>query len=284
PPEAPAPATHAPSLPRRRPPPSANKATEATYLTKGPIEGSPPVPPGSSDRTHRPQRFDITCDDATKADGAGAAAKGSRFCGRRGNRTPTVGILFGDRELRRAMRGLTHERLPAYQRAGRRWGLRVVFFSPRGVRWRDRTVRGYVYERGRYRRVRVSLPSVIHRRIITSSAYSRRTVRRIARVPGLRMFNPPISRHKLSVHRKLMRVIGRALPVTRSLRRPSDAFSLLRRFRSVYIKPALGSAGRDIHRIDTSAGRYVITSWEGERQVLNRAGLAQWLRRRCRPG
>src|SRR5690606_32738339 len=77
---------------------------------------------------------------------------------------------------------------------------------------------------------------------------------------------------------------GRALPVTRSLRRPSDAFSLLRRFRSVYIKPALGSAGRDIHRIDTSAGRYVITSWEGERQVLNRAGLAQWLRRRCRRG
>lgn len=81
----------------------------------------------------------------------------------------TVGVLLRARELRRAMRGRSHERLPAYQRAARPWGLRVVFFSPEGVRWHDRTVRGYVYERGRYRRVRVRVPQVIHRRIISST-------------------------------------------------------------------------------------------------------------------
>jgi len=197
---------------------------------------------------------------------------------------PTVGILLGERDLRRAMRGLTHERLPAYQRAARRWGMQVVFFSPRGIRWRDRTVQGYVYRRRRYRRVRVPLPRVIHRRIIASSAFSRRVVRRLARLPGVRMFNPPMSRHKLVVHRKLRRVIARALPVTRPLRRPADALALLRRFRSVYVKPALGSAGRDVHRIDALQGFYRVVSWTGERQILGRGGLVRWLRHRSGRG
>lgn len=200
---------------------------------------------------------------------------------------PRVGLLISERMLALARKGRSRERLPLYDRAARRHGIKLIYFTPAGVDFRRRRVRGYVYTGGGYRAVTAPLPSVVYRRIIPTGARTRRVFQRLNRMPGVIVFNPPAQRNKLLVNRLLARhpEIGGSIPATTPLRSAHRALRFIRNHGTVYAKPAVGSVGRGVYRIrvrTTAAGepRYEVSSWQGVVRLLSTAEMLRWLRAR----
>lgn len=202
-----------------------------------------------------------------------------------------VGLLVSARTLSLARRGRSREKLALYDRAARRYGMKVIYFTPAGMDLKRRRVAGYVRTGRGYRGVTVPLPGVIYRRIIPTKARSQRLFRKLTRLPGVIVFNPPAQRNKLAVNRLLARnpAIGPSIPVTMPLRSASRALRFIQSQRTVYAKPATGSVGRGVYRIRAvagagGAGGYEVRSWRGTTRLLSADGMLRWLRARSGGG
>jgi glutathione synthase/RimK-type ligase-like ATP-grasp enzyme len=176
--------------------------------------------------------------------------------------------------------------------AGRRLGVDVIVFTPDDVDEKNRRIYAMVYDPGRrcWTRRWTRFPNVIYDRgrLQRSDRFARFVAFR-RKYAHLVFLNRPL-RNKWTVYRLLSSVpdFREHLPATRLYENPSDAYHMLRRYGTVYLKPINGTGGRGILRIERMGGgmlliqgrdraRRIITPRRIRRETLS-AFLQSWQR------
>lgn len=209
---------------------------------------------------------------------------------------PFVGILA--LRSRRSPRYGEHE--PFFRsltRMGPKLGVGAYVFSPRDVDWERRQVYGYAYvgswPQGRWRRSVYPFPDVVYDRVQTrkaeqSPAFAAFRARLARSVP--RWFNQLGFFDKWRMHTALAQNerLRRYLPETTLYRGPADLARFLDKYGVVYVKPAGGSLGLGIVRVQRTSGGFVASHQPGETMLMHRAssvaGIARIVERLVRRG
>jgi glutathione synthase/RimK-type ligase-like ATP-grasp enzyme len=185
--------------------------------------------------------------------------------------------------MQRAIQGKkTYERLSYYVEIGNQLGLVPVFFHPLHVNVRANKVKGYFWNGDKLRPKMVSIPRVIHNRVLTGDGKSRSVIRHLSRT--CQVFNGLVVRDKGKVHQMLWKnnSVRYYLPKTVRYTR-ENLLSFLQRYRIVYVKPAVGSVGIGVARIEREDGQYWFTS-STHHMVLSQqellAEVARWVKNR----
>jgi hypothetical protein len=160
--------------------------------------------------------------------------------------------------------------------SGKKLGAIVFVFTPDGIEWSDKVVRGYLYDdlQDDWVETIMPFPHVVYNRVPTRKAESRievdETLNRIASLKNVTLFN----RHffdKQSLFKMLEShaEVADVLPETREL----DSLARLKTFCAtypfVYLKPVLGKAGKGIMRLEHSQGNWHLQVVR-EQKVINR--------------
>ena len=191
-----------------------------------------------------------------------------------------VGILVDQRVLRRALRGrATLERVSLYRSIAQKdLNIDIVVFAVEHVDVRRHTVRGYVPTATGWRRVRMTVPSVVHKRVLYRESFPLRTLRRLEQ-RGVIFVNPI----KIQDKKRMAALLARS-PARNHL--PPTASYSWRRLQamlddgeSAVLKPRVGSLGQGVIRVspvDARRVEIVIRS----RRIVSRSGLRRLLRAR----
>lgn len=133
--------------------------------------------------------------------------------------------------------------------AGRKYGQICYAFSPYSINFKGRSVIGYSYGKNGWHKAVFPMPDVVYPR---ESGYSppKLHVRNLLEAQGCKFINPPLigkwQTYKiLSANEELLPHI----PETRLVNGFKQVDSMVKRYRSVYMKPVAGSQGRNIIRI-----------------------------------
>lgn len=155
-------------------------------------------------------------------------------------------------------------------RSGEDRGVLVYVFSPDGVDWAARTVRGWRCgppgtPARRWRRQTFPFPDCVYNRVPTRVAENRPSVRRTLRrlrlvlgdAFGDKVFNPHYL-NKSMLYRALSRdeALSRHLPATARLRDPGGLLRFFLQHGRVYLKAAGGSLGNHIMELSRADGRW----------------------------
>lgn len=180
---------------------------------------------------------------------------------------PVIGIFTSSARKRsaRLFAGLTG-RFRRLITSAREMGAIAYVFTPKGIQWDNKIIRGYTYlphgRGGRWVQGVFPFPNVVYNRVPTRRAEARRPVRR-ARLrlldePGLTLFNPEFL-DKWRVYEILRTddALRPHLPVTSVCGGISQLLPFIREHRRVYLKMADGSLGKGTVRIElTDRGSY----------------------------
>lgn len=157
-------------------------------------------------------------------------------------------------------------------RIARRLPAQIYIFTPAGINWNTRTVRGYQYryidkEKGSWVSSLYPLPDVVYDRVSSRRAEGRSSVqackKRLKSLANLHYFNPSFL-NKWNVHQLLSKNpdLGDYLPETQALSL-NNLQSMLSRYNSLYLKPANGSLGRGIIRVNKNhSGKLIYTIYQ----------------------
>lgn len=180
---------------------------------------------------------------------------------------PVIGIFTSSkrRASRRPYAGLT-ERFRRFILLAREMGAIAYVFTPKGIHWESKIIRGYTYlprgKSARWVKGAFPFPDVVYNRVPTRKAERRKSVRqarlRLLAEPGLDLFNPEFL-DKWSVYEILRKddALRPHLPVTVPCTRASELLPFLREHRRVYLKMADGSLGKGTVRVELlEGGRY----------------------------
>ncbi|USG68027.1 YheC/YheD family protein [Brevibacillus ruminantium] len=175
----------------------------------------------------------------------------------------------------------SYEHLPYYAEIGKEMGLEPVFFHPRHVRSNGK-VKGYFWNGKRLVPRIVPIPRVIHNRVLTGDQQSRKVIRQLSKKQIV--FNGLVVRDKWRVHQMLWKN-----PKIRSYLPHTVKYSgekirdFLNRYSILYVKPAVGSVGIGVVRIEREGDHYHFISSK-QRKVLTRqrllSELAEWTGKR----
>lgn len=137
--------------------------------------------------------------------------------------------------------------------AGTAYGFLVYVFTPAGVNWQNRRVRGYRFHSGRWQQGWFPLPQVVYNRILDRRVEKNEPVAALRERLGVPWFNTAYL-DKWQVHQVLTgRALPLALPHTELYQQPSQAARLLGRYRTLFLKPTRGSLGRGILRLSRAS-------------------------------
>lgn len=167
----------------------------------------------------------------------------------------------------------SYERIPYYVEIGKELGVEPVFFHPRHVLTGDKQVKGFFWNGSRLIPRLVHLPRVIHNRVLTGDSRTRAVISRLSR--KRRVFNGLVVRDKRRVHQMLWKnrdiraYLPRTVPYSASMLE-----QFLDQYRTVYIKPAIGSVGIGVARIERHGHAYWFISSK-MRRVVTRKRLLQ---------
>lgn len=202
-----------------------------------------------------------------------------------------VGIMLDWEIMQKGIKGdKSYERLPYYVEIGKELGLEPVFFHPRHVLAGGEKVQGYFWNGNRLVPRLVSVPRVIHNRVLTGNGKARSVIQRLSKKRTV--FNGLVVRDKRKVHQMLWKnkLIRPYLPHTV----PYSAAKLaqfLDQYRVVYVKPAIGSVGIGVARIERHGHEYhfiasqkrrivsrqrlmsLVGSWVGNKRFLIQQGI-----------
>jgi len=147
--------------------------------------------------------------------------------------------------------------------SGKKLGAIVFVFTPAGINWEEKLIRGHLYDDKQNIWVEATMPfpHVVYNRVPTRKAESRseveRTLNRIAGLQNVTLFN----RHFFDKQSLFNMLESRPevegfLPETRKL----DTLARLKTFCTVYpfvyLKPVLGKAGKGIMRLEQVNGKW----------------------------
>lgn len=189
-----------------------------------------------------------------------------------------VGIMLDWGIIQKGIRGdKSYERLPYYVEIGKELGLEPVFFHPRHVLAGEGRVQGYFWNGGRLIPRLVHVPRVIHNRVLTGDMRSRGVISRLSKKK--KVFNGLVVRDKRKVHQMLWKnqLIRAYLPNTE----PYSGQALqqfLDTYKVIYVKPAIGSVGIGVARIEKMGSEYHFISSK-MRKILTRPRLLQVVRK-----
>jgi len=161
-----------------------------------------------------------------------------------------IGILVDRRVLARAMRGRpTIERVGLYRSVALELGVDIVVFCVERVDVKRAAVVGYAPAGEGWRRVRVPLPKVVHKRVLYRKSAPLRKLRRMQR-RGVVFVNPVKIQDKARMLSLLRREpsVAAHIPPTRPYSWPALR-GLLGRGGSAVVKPKIGSLGQGIVRV-----------------------------------
>ncbi|MFS0553142.1 YheC/YheD family protein [Brevibacillus sp. 179-C9.3 HS] len=189
-----------------------------------------------------------------------------------------IGIMLDWGLMEKGIKGIkSYERLPYYVEIGRELGLEPVFFHPRHVRAGDEKVKGYFWKGNRLVSQLVSIPRVIHNRVLTGDSRARNVIRRLSKKKTV--FNGLVVRDKRKVHQMLWKndLIRDYLPNT--VPYSMEKLRLfLDKYQVVYVKPSIGSVGIGVARIERHGDNYHFTASK-KRQILSHTQLLSTVRR-----
>jgi len=195
-----------------------------------------------------------------------------------------LGVLVGKRK---ASSRPYHEQTTFFRRLiteGKNIGVKVYIFSPSGISWKKRRIRGWTWTGRRWVSAVYPFPHAVYDRVSPRMiADFRAVVRARARFARRRIprFNTRIG-SKWRLHKVFMKdpVLAPALPHTRLLTRASlDA--MLRRYGEVYIKPASGGQGKGVSWARKVPGGYLYCKSAGGRTRRGRVTTVAALAARC---
>lgn len=162
-------------------------------------------------------------------------------------------------------------------------GVLLYVFSPGDANWDSGFTTAYVWQKGAWQRTKRPLPDLVLPKIMGTPPLWREKMRRdqvqMSRRVPYGNFSLAVG-NKWEVHQTLEKRPDTRdlLPDTRLVRSPLDIDALLRRHIAVYVKPAYGTQGRSIYRLEQdSRGIRVQYTAEGETQNrrMNR-GSTYW--------
>ncbi|MFA7076910.1 MAG: YheC/YheD family protein [Syntrophomonas sp.] len=132
---------------------------------------------------------------------------------------------------------------------GRALGQLCFGFDPRSINYRNKTVTGYIFINGSWRRRIFPVPDVVYPREAGYSSSSLQIRRKLEEL-GCKFINPPLL-GKWQTHQILSKnlSLSQYIPDTRKANNFQQVNRMLRQYGSVYIKPITGSQGRDIIRV-----------------------------------
>lgn len=145
-------------------------------------------------------------------------------------------------------------------RAGRRLGLRVIVFCPLDIDWATGTVVGYTRNTGGWQAKRYPVPGVVYDRLFPGRGswqlYWER-VRRMRRTFRVRFMGRGL-RGKWQLYRIVRRYedLRPYIPETHLVTSVGVIQRMLRKYRSVYLKPVFGSGGNGITRVSRQGEIY----------------------------
>ncbi|WP_276352900.1 YheC/YheD family protein [Cohnella caldifontis] len=158
--------------------------------------------------------------------------------------------------------------------AGQKQGLDVIVFTPDDVDEKNGRIYAMVYDPGKqaWGRRWTRFPQLIYdrARIQKNERYERFVAFR-RKYAHLIFLSRPL-RNKWTIYHMLSSVpeFKGHLPATRLYESPSDAYDLLRKYGTVYIKPINGTGGRGILRIERlSGGMLLIQGRDHSRNIIS---------------
>ncbi|MED1722111.1 YheC/YheD family protein [Brevibacillus parabrevis] len=141
--------------------------------------------------------------------------------------------------------------------SGKRWGALVYVFTPQGINWEKKKVRGYLYNQKQnlWQEVILPFPHVVYNRIPTRKAEQRPDVKkalaRIDELPNVTLFNRCFfDKQELFSMLKKHPEVQTYLPETKKLDTLTRFKGFCNEHRFVYLKPVRGKAGEGIMRIE----------------------------------
>lgn len=196
-----------------------------------------------------------------------------------------LGVLVGKR---RSSSRPYHEQTTFFRRLileGKAIGVSVFIFSPSGISWRRRRIKGWTWTGKRWVSAIYPFPHAVYDRVsprmvadfgAVVRARARFAKRRIPR------FNTRIG-SKWKLHKVYQKdpVLAPALPATRVMTAKSLA-AMLRRYGEVYIKPANGGQGKGVSWAKRVSGGYVYAKNGLRGTRRGKVSTAAALASRCR--
>jgi len=173
---------------------------------------------------------------------------------------PVIGIFTSSRRKasRRPFAGLT-ERFRRFIMLAREMGAIAYVFTPKGIQWETKIIRGYTYlprgKTARWVKGVFPFPDVVYNRVPTRKAERRKSVRearlRLLAEPGLNLFNPEFL-DKWSVYQILSKdeTLKAYLPATLPCTGAAELLPFLRQHGRIYLKMADGSLGKGTVRVE----------------------------------
>ncbi|NGQ96381.1 YheC/YheD family protein [Brevibacillus sp. SYP-B805] len=202
-----------------------------------------------------------------------------------------IGIMLDWALMQKGIAGKqTYERLDYYAEIGKELGLEPVFFHPLHVDLKAKRVIGHFWNGTRLVPRAIRIPAVIHNRVLSGQPSTRAIIRQLSR--HYKVYNELVVRDKGSVHQLLWKneQLRPYLPKTRLFTRPT-LVQFLGKFDVVYVKPAVGSVGEGVVRIERKGDRFLTVSsklrkrtdkvrlmtamrgWVGRRRFLVQQGI-----------
>ncbi|RNB56811.1 YheC/YheD family protein [Brevibacillus gelatini] len=161
--------------------------------------------------------------------------------------------------------------------SGRRWGALVYVFTPQGINWEKKKVRGYLYNQKQnlWQEVVLPFPHVVYNRIPTRRAEQRpevkRTLARIHEMPNVTLFNRCFfDKQELFSMLKKYPEVQMYLPETKKLDTLARFKCFCTEHRFVYLKPVRGKAGEGIMRVEYKNNGWRLQRLKEQKAVTRR--------------
>lgn len=186
---------------------------------------------------------------------------------------PLIGILSSENQDGSTKKDFDNYK--ALSETGQRLGGIVFVFGPGSVDWKNNTIRGHIYDKGRdqWPTCLFPFPNVVYNRIQSRLSESRESskncIQRFLDYPGITLYNPGFFNKAeiLSLLGKSSR-LRKHLPETVPLESRSDLAAMLERHPEIYLKPANKSAGAGIIRLRKAPPRFTM-HYYGKGRELN---------------
>ncbi|AMA73319.1 YheC/YheD family protein [Aneurinibacillus thermoaerophilus] len=182
-----------------------------------------------------------------------------------------VGILLNQTIYRGILSGRTQtEVLAFYEEGARMHGLKPCYIHL-GDLYPDRsTVPAYIEREGKYQRVVVPVPRVIHNRALLFSAYARRKLSRLME-NGIFVFNRWNRYSKLYIHSLLWTDPSIRPHLAHTISgTPKNLRHMMQRYDALFVKPNSGSIGAGIMQIVRKKNRFCLS------YVMRKDGRKVW--------
>ncbi|WP_139368034.1 YheC/YheD family endospore coat-associated protein [Priestia abyssalis] len=164
----------------------------------------------------------------------------------------------------------------AYAAAAKMEGVNFYFFSPGRVNFKNRTIRGWVYENGQWLEKSMPFPDVIYNASPPMTEKQEKIIDKLS--AAIPFTSHPIG-NKIYVHQKIKRAktFAQYLIPSMEISKVEDVFEFLNSHQDIVMKPLNGHKGEDILFVQKKSETFIVR--KDERQIMNAPELKDLIER-----